>query len=108
MNSMKISDAAAEQIQKHLQKYTSYSAMRLSVNPSGCNGYAYDFKPDYILTDCDTVFVDNGISVLVDKKDDPFLGDITIDYIKDGFTANFDIQNSLVKNECGCGKSWNI
>jgi iron-sulfur cluster assembly protein len=93
MDSIQFSDTAADKIRQYLEKYPNATGMRLAVNPSGCNGYAYEH---------------NGITVFINKKDNPFLGDIVIDYIKDGFNSKFDIQNSLTKNECGCGKSFRV
>lgn len=108
MNDIQITDIAAIHIKKKLEKTPEYTAIRLSIKPSGCNGYSYHLDPATSPTNVDFVIQHNGAMIIVDPKSGVYLGDVVIDYKTVGLNSGFDIQNSIVDNQCGCGESFSI
>ncbi len=106
--SITITENAARQIEKQLQKRASGIGLRLGVKPSGCSGYAYvlDYA-DEIAAD-EQVFEQYGVKVLVKTQDLDKLNGIELDYAKEGFNEAFKFNNPNVKGVCGCGESFAV
>jgi iron-sulfur cluster assembly protein len=56
----------------------------------------------------DTVFEDRGVKVIVDRKSLVYLDGTELDYTKEGLNEGFRFNNPNVKDECGCGESFNV
>jgi iron-sulfur cluster assembly protein len=56
----------------------------------------------------DVVFEDHGVKVVIDQKSLAYLDGTELDYGKEGLNEGFKFNNPNVKNECGCGESFNI
>ncbi|MDR8444394.1 iron-sulfur cluster assembly accessory protein, partial [Acinetobacter baumannii] len=56
----------------------------------------------------DTVFEDKGVKVVIDGKSLQFLDGTQLDFVKEGFNEGFKFTNPNVKDECGCGESFNV
>lgn len=106
--SITITENAARQIEKQLQKRASGIGLRLGVKTSGCSGYAYvlDYA-DEIAAD-EQVFEQYGVKVLVKTQDLDKLNGIELDYAKEGFNEAFKFNNPNVKGVCGCGESFAV
>lgn len=106
--SITISENAAKQIQKQLEKRSNAIGLRLGVKASGCSGFAYVL--DYAeQQDADeTVFEQHGVKVLVREGDLDKLAGIVLDYTKEGFNEAFKFNNPNVKGMCGCGESFSV
>lgn len=106
--SITITESAAKQIQKQLQKRGSGVGLRLGVKTSGCSGYAYvlDYA-DQIDSD-EQVFEQYEVKVLVKNEDLDKLNGIQLDYAKEGFNEAFKFNNPNVKGVCGCGESFAV
>lgn len=106
--SITITESAAKQIQKQLQKRGSGVGLRLGVKTSGCSGYAYvlDYA-DQISSD-EQVFEQYDVKVLVKHEDLDKLNGIQLDYVKEGFNEAFKFNNPNVKGVCGCGESFAV
>ena len=90
---------AADHIRSFLTKRGKGEGIRIGVKTSGCSGMAYTLEfADEILPD-DLVFEGHGVKVLVDPKSHIYL---------DGTEEGFKFANPNVKNECGCGESFNV
>ncbi|OAI10500.1 iron-sulfur cluster assembly protein IscA [Methylomonas koyamae] len=106
--SITVTENAARQIQKQLQKRGSGVGLRLGVKASGCSGYAYvlDYA-DQAEAD-DVVFDQHDVKVLVKQADLDKLAGIQLDYAKEGFNEAFKFSNPNVKATCGCGESFSV
>ena len=82
--------------------------LRLGVRTSGCSGMAYKLEfvdapgPD------DVQFESHGVKVVVDPKSLPYIDGTELDYTREGLNEGFKFKNPKVKDECGCGESFNV
>ncbi len=106
--SITITERAAKQIQKQMQKRGSGLGLRLGVKPSGCSGYAYvlDYADEQAADE--VVFDQFDVKVLVKQADLDKLNGIELDYAKEGFNEAFKFNNPNVKGMCGCGESFSV
>jgi Fe-S cluster assembly iron-binding protein IscA len=56
----------------------------------------------------DVVFESHGLKVLVDPKSLPYLDGTELDFAKEGLNEGFRFNNPNVKDQCGCGESFNV
>ena len=56
----------------------------------------------------DLVFESNGVKVVVDPKSLPYIDGTELDFAREGLNEGFRFNNPNVKNECGCGESFNV
>jgi iron-sulfur cluster assembly protein len=103
-----LTEAAARHITKYLAKRGKGVGVRLGVKTTGCSGLAY--KLEYVdeAAPEDLVFEQHGVKVLVDPKSLPYIDGTELDYTREGLNEGFKFRNPNVKDECGCGESFNI
>lgn len=103
-----ITENAAAQVAKQLQKRGTGLGFRLGVKKAGCTGFAYvvDYA-DRIEPD-DAVFEQHGVKVVVREGDLPFLDGVEVDFRKEGISEAFQFHNPNVKATCGCGESFAV
>jgi len=77
-----------------------------TIGTAGGTGYTLEFA-DEILPD-DLVFEGHGVKVFVDPKSHVYLDGTELDFTKEGLQEGFKFANPNVKNECGCGESFNV
>jgi len=100
--------AAADHISAFLAKRGKGMGLRLGVRTTGCSGLAYkleyadDTRPE------DITFQSNGVTVVIDPKSLPYIDGTELDYAKEGLNEGFKFNNPNVKDECGCGESFNV
>jgi iron-sulfur cluster assembly protein len=106
--SITVTENAARQIEKQLQKRGNGVGLRLGVKASGCSGYAYvlDYADD--IDSDDIVFDQYNVKVLVKPDSLEKLNGIELDYTKQGFNESFKFNNPNVKGMCGCGESFTV
>ena len=104
-----LTEVAKNKIQK-LVTAKGYAGIRLGVRTTGCSGLAYvleyvkEYKPDpYIIN-----YAQNDFVVLVDQKDDVYLKNMTVDYVRKGLNEGFEFSNPNERDRCGCGQSFRI
>ncbi|MGD0959052.1 MAG: iron-sulfur cluster assembly accessory protein [Methylomonas sp.] len=104
--SISITENAARQIEKQLQKRGNGVGLKLGVKESGCSGYAYvlDYAND--IAEDDVIFTAHNVKVLVKPGDLDKLSGIELDYCKEGLNEAFKFNNPNVTGSCGCGKSF--
>lgn len=109
-NTMTISltETAAAQIKKQLEKRGSGMGLKLGVKKSGCSGYAYVLDYADKLNDDDSVFEDFGVKVIVSASDLEIIDGIELDYRREGINEAFQFNNPNVKGTCGCGESFSV
>ena len=103
-----LTEAAADRVKSFLQQRGKGLGLRLGVRTSGCSGMAYvlEFVDD--LDEGDVVFEDHGVKVIVDPKSMVYIDGTELDFAKEGLNEGFKFNNPNVKDECGCGESFNI
>ena len=103
-----LTQAAARHVTRYLAKRGKGVGVRLGVKTTGCSGMAYkleyadDVKPD------DHTFESHGVKVVVDPKSLPYLAGTELDFTREGLNEGFKFNNPNVKDQCGCGESFNI
>jgi iron-sulfur cluster assembly protein len=103
-----LTDAAADRIKSFLQQRGKGLGLRLAVRTSGCSGMAYVLEFIDELDEGDIVFEDQGVKVVVDPKSMVYIDGTELDFAREGLNEGFKFNNPNVKDECGCGESFNI
>ena len=103
-----LSEAAARHITKFLAKRGKGIGIRLGVKTTGCSGMAYKLEYADEAESEDMVFESQGLKVIVDPKSLAYLDGTELDFAREGLNEGFKFNNPNVKNECGCGESFNI
>ncbi len=105
---VKLTERAANQIVKQLDRRGKGLGLRLGVKKSGCSGYAYVVDYADELNPEDHVFEQHGVKVVVRDQDLTFLDGIEVDYTREGINEAFRFRNPNVKASCGCGESFAV
>jgi len=103
-----LTEKAATRVQNFLAKRGKGVALRLGVRTSGCSGMAYKLEFADAVNPEDTQFESHGVKVVVDPKSLPYLDGTVLDFAKEGLNEGFKFSNPNVKDQCGCGESFNI
>ena len=106
--SVLLTESAADQIRKQLEKRGQGIGLKLGVKESGCTGYAYVLDYADELNDGDSVFEKYGVKVIIHEKDLEYLEGIELDYRREGINEAFRFNNPNVKDMCGCGESFSV
>lgn len=106
--SLSLTERAARQIKKQLEKRGKGIGLKLGVKKSGCSGYSYALDYADSLNENDAVFEDFGVKVIVNADDMPFVEGIELDYRREGINEAFQFNNPNVKGTCGCGESFTV
>jgi len=99
---------AAERVKKFLEQRGKGVGLRLAVKTTGCSGMAYVMEYADQIEDDDVVFEDHDVRILVNPKSLVYLDGTELDYTREGLNEGFQFNNPNVKDECGCGESFNI
>ncbi len=103
-----LTDAAADRVKTFMDNRGKGIGLRLAVRTTGCSGMAYVLEFADELEDTDVVFEDNDVKVVVDPKSLVYLDGTELDFGKEGLNEGFKFKNPNVKDECGCGESFNV
>ena len=103
-----LTEKAATHVQSFLAKRGKGVGLRVGVRTSGCSGMAYKLEFADSLNPDDLQFESHGVKVLVDPKSLPYLSGTELDYTREGLNEGFKFRNPNVKDECGCGESFNV
>jgi len=103
-----MTEAAAERVKSFMQKRGGGVGLRLGVKTTGCSGMAYVMEYADTIEDDDVVFDDQGVKILVNPKSLVYLDGTELDYAREGLNEGFQFKNPNVKDECGCGESFNV
>jgi len=82
--------------------------LRLSVSGGGCSGFQYSITLDDAVSEEDTLFEQDGVSVVVDQTSLGLLDGTVIDFVEDLIGASFQIKNPNATSTCGCGNSFTV
>jgi iron-sulfur cluster assembly accessory protein len=105
---IRVTDAALAYLRKQMQRVGA-SALRLSVNESGCSGYMYEL--DYVAAPgvddlVSRVAPDLALHVAADAL--ALLRGTEIDCVKEGLNTVLKFKNPNAESECGCGESFSV
>jgi iron-sulfur cluster assembly protein len=103
-----LSAAAAQHVSRFIAKRGKGIGIRLGVKTSGCSGMAYKLEFADAAEPEDVIFESHGLKVLVDPKSLPYIDGTELDFAKEGLNEGFKFNNPNVKDQCGCGESFNV
>jgi len=103
-----LTEKAATHVQTFLAKRGKGVALRLGVRTTGCSGMAYKLEFADAIDPADVQFESHGVKVVVDPKSLPYLDGTQLDFAREGLNEGFKFNNPNVKDECGCGESFNV
>lgn len=103
-----LTETAAQRVKSFVEQRGKGVGLRLGVKTTGCSGMAYVIEYADEVREEDQVFEDHGVKVVVDAKSLVYLDGTELDFAKEGLNEGFKFNNPNVKDECGCGESFNI
>lgn len=105
---VQLTERAARHVKAVLAQRGGGVGLRLGVKRSGCSGYAYkvDFAED--IAPDDRVYETHGVKLVVDPTSLVFIDGMEVDYVRQGLNEAFEFRNPNIKDQCGCGESFNI
>ncbi len=103
-----LTDAAARRVSSFLEKRGGGLGLRLGVKKTGCSGFAYVMDYADSAQPEDVIFEQHGVKVLVSRDNLPILDGTQVDFVRHGLNESFQFHNPNVKDECGCGESFNV
>ncbi|MDG6894845.1 iron-sulfur cluster assembly protein IscA [Volucribacter amazonae] len=103
-----LTEAAAQRVKTFLANRGKGIGLRLGIKTSGCSGLAYVLEFVDELNEDDQVFEQHGVKVIVDAKSLVYLEGTILDFTKEGLNEGFKFHNPNVKDQCGCGESFNV
>ena len=106
--SITLTESAADRVKTFLAKRGKGIGLRLGVKTSGCSGLSYMLEFVDALNEDDQVFEQHAVKVIVDTKSLVYLDGTQLDFTKEGLNEGFKFANPNVKDECGCGESFNV
>jgi iron-sulfur cluster assembly protein len=103
-----LTESAARHVQSYLARRGKGVGLRVGVRTSGCSGMAYKLEFADAVNPEDHQFESHGVKVIVDPKSLQYLAGTELDYAREGLNEGFKFRNPNVKDECGCGESFNV
>ncbi|QNM98028.1 iron-sulfur cluster assembly protein IscA [Chitinimonas koreensis] len=103
-----LSEKAAKHVSNYLAKRGKGVGVRLAVRTSGCSGMAYKLEFVDEISPDDLAFESHGVKIFTDAKSLPYIDGTELDFVKQGLNEGFQFNNPNVKDECGCGESFNV
>lgn len=105
-----VSDIAKQKIKQLLERRGKGVGIKVGVKTTGCSGLAYTLEYVDVYEADSTVinYAQEDFVVLVDKKSEPYLNGVIIDWIKNGLNEGFDFKNPNERDRCGCGESFRV
>jgi len=108
MDTVTISERAAQRIGEILKGEPAGSMLRVSVEGGGCSGFQYKFDIERARADDDLVLSRDGAVVLIDPVSVNYMAGSQIDFVDDLIGQSFKINNPKATASCGCGTSFSI
>jgi iron-sulfur cluster assembly protein len=103
-----LTERAAAHVSSFIAKRGRGVGLRLGVRTSGCSGMAYKLEYADAVNPEDHTFESHGVKVVVDPKSLAYLDGTELDFAKEGLNEGFKFNNPNVKDQCGCGESFNV
>jgi iron-sulfur cluster assembly protein len=103
-----LTESAATHIKKFISNRGKGVGLRLGVKTTGCSGMAYVVEFADAIESDDQVFESHGVKVVVNPKSLVYIDGTELDFTREGLNEGFKFNNPNVKDECGCGESFNV
>lgn len=103
-----LTEKAAKQIAKQLEKRGKGLGLELGVKKAGCSGFAYVVNYADHVEKNDQVFEQFGVKVVVKADAVALLDGVEVDYAREGINEAFRFHNPNSKGTCGCGESFTV
>lgn len=105
-----ITDKAVNKIKQIIQKRGKGLGIRIGVKTTGCSGLAYvlEYVDEYKYDETIINYAQPDFVVLVDKKHDVYLRNMTVDFVRNGLNEGFEFRNPNERDRCGCGSSFRV
>ena len=103
-----LTPTAARHVTSNLAKRGKGIGLRVGVRTSGCSGMAYKLEYADEERPGDVSFESEGIKLLVDPKSLPYVDGMQLDFAREGLNEGFKFNNPNVRDQCGCGESFNV
>ena len=105
-----LTDAAALQAKKLMQKGTESSAigLRVGIKTAGCSGLQYQVEFAREQKPFEDKIEQKGITIFIDPAAVMFLIGSEMDWQEDKFSSSFTFNNPNETARCGCGESFTI
>lgn len=81
--------------------------VRIEIKSQGCSGLAYDIQQVKQINDTDHVFNIGGIDFVIAPTALIHVDGSELDWMAQNLGGQLKFNNPNVKNECGCGESFN-
>lgn len=102
-----ISEFGAQKAQGILANSGKENAgVRVFIKSGGCSGYQYGMAIDDRELEGDTIVVDRGIKLLVDRMSIELLRGSEVDFVENMMGGGFTVNNPNATSSCGCGHSF--
>ena len=108
MSMITLTEKAAQHVAGFLAKRGKGIGLRFGVRTSGCSGMAYKLEFVDTANPEDIVFESHGLKVLVDPRSLPYIDGTELDFAREGLNEGFKFNNPNIKDQCGCGESFNV
>jgi len=82
--------------------------VRVGVKSGGCSGLSYELKFDKNQKENDTIFKNNEINIIVEKKSFLYLAGTILEYSGGLNGKGFVFNNPNAQRTCGCGESFSL
>lgn len=105
---IRITEIARARMQDFLARQPSAVGVRFGIKRTGCSGFGYTVDLAEAVAENDTVFEQDGLQLVVDRKALPFIDGTEIDFQRQGLSATFVFRNPNATGECGCGESFTV
>lgn len=105
---IQLTERAAHQIKRSLQKRGRGLGLRLGIKKVGCSGLAYTFDYADDIVEGDQTFEAHEAKVVVDGEALKVIDGSTLDFVREGLKETFKFDNPNAKSQCGCGESFNV
>ena len=108
---MEFTENASKEIIKIMNRdglFPESTAVRMGVKGGGCSGFTYTLDFDSLKRKFDLEFTSNGLTILVDKKSNLYIGKTIVDWSYDLNDRGLKFNNPMAKGSCGCKTSFMI
>lgn len=103
-----LTEKAADHVRSFIARRGKGLGLRVGVRTTGCSGLAYKLEFADAANPGDLAFESHGVKLLVDPKSLQYIDGTELDYAREGLNEGFKFRNPNVKDECGCGESFNV
>ncbi|XP_066303251.1 iron-sulfur cluster assembly 1 homolog, mitochondrial-like [Branchiostoma lanceolatum] len=103
-----LTQAAVKKVQTIMDGRPDMIGLKVGVRTRGCNGLSYTIEYAKEKHKQDEVVVQDGVTVLIDKKAQLTLLGTEMDYQESKLASEFVFYNPNIKGTCGCGESFSV